>query len=372
MNSFTSSVDGRYAGQRAVPQSPQKNFIKPTFLSAKEVANYSLLRAVEAARLGSWRDAGFERELSVHLLEGNDDIDTGNPHRLVVPAAVLSTRDLNSTNSSAGGHLVATEVVGVVNAVRAKSVCMRLGAQLLTGLRHGSTYAVMANGATTTWLATESSSATEATLTMGQLALAAKTVAAYVETSRLIAGQGGELAEFAIRRNLSNALAAALDAAALDGTGTSGQPLGVMRNVGVGVFNGASIDYDDVLDAQAGLLSANGLDGGGEVSFVCRPDIAKVLARRQGFSTLIPLWVGALDAGQLAGCRAESTMSMPAATLTALDASKILIGEWGNGIEIQVNPYAYFQAGITGLRAMLTVDVGLLNIGAVSVATSVT
>jgi HK97 family phage major capsid protein len=369
--SFNIPADASLLGLQSAPQQPQHTRIAAPFLSAKEIASYSLVRAIEAARLGSWRDAGFERELSKFLLSTNGDIDVDHPNRLMAPAAVFATRDLNATTAGQGGYLVGTEVVGVVDAVRAKSVVMRLGAQLLPGLRHNCTYAVMASGATATWLANETTSASESTPITGQIALAAKTVGAYIETSRLINAQGGELAEFAIRRNLANSLAAALDAAALDGTGTSGQPLGVMRWLGIGSFNGASITYANVLDAQSGLLTANGLDGGGEVSFVCRPAVAKILAARQGFSTLIPLWVGALNAGQLAGCRAESTMSMPATTLAALDASKILIGEWGTGIELQVNPYANFQAGITGVRAMLTVDVGLLNVGGVSVATSV-
>jgi HK97 family phage major capsid protein len=364
-------ADSRHLGLQSVPRQQESNRMAGVFLSEKEIAGYSFLNAIEGARTGDWRMAGFEREISKFLLQSSGDIDADNRHRLVAPAQAFVTRDLNATTSGQGGYLAGTEVVGVIDALRAKSVVLRLGAQRLPGLRANATYAVMAGGASTTWLANETSGVAEGSPILGQVSLAPKTVGAYVETSRLINAQGGALAEFAIRRDLTNALAAALDAAALDGAGSSGVPLGVMHVAGIGSFNGASIAYADVLNAQSGMLTANGLEGGGQVSFVCRPAVAKILAARQGFSTLIPLWVGALDAGQLAGCRAESTMSMPATTLAALDASKILIGEWGTGVELMVNPYASFQAGITGVRALLTMDVALLNASGVTVATSV-
>jgi len=44
-----------------------------------------------------------------------------------------------------------------------------------------------------------------------------------------------------------------------------------------------------------------------------------------------------------------------------------------NGVlEVEVNPYANFQAGIIGVRAMYTLDVGVRRPFAFSLATSVT
>ena len=85
------------------------------------------------------------------------------------------------------------------------------------------------------------------------------------------------------------------------------------------------------------------------------------------------MWEGPLDSGLLLGSQALTTMSMPTGRLLLADFSRILMCEWGSGgLQIEVNPYANFQAGIRGVRAMISVDVGVLAVEAVSVSTTVT
>jgi hypothetical protein len=45
------------------------------------------------------------------------------------------------------------------------------------------------------------------------------------------------------------------------------------------------------------------------------------------------------------------------------DWDQLLIAEWGV-LELEVNPYANFQAGIIGVRSFMTCDVGLRYPGA--------
>jgi hypothetical protein len=44
--------------------------------------------------------------------------------------------------------------------------------------------------------------------------------------------------------------------------------------------------------------------------------------------------------------------------MLAGDFSQVIVGEWGV-LEIETNPYAQFQAGIVGVRALYTCDVGV-------------
>jgi hypothetical protein len=53
------------------------------------------------------------------------------------------------------------------------------------------------------------------------------------------------------------------------------------------------------------------------------------------------------------------------------DWDQVVIAEWGV-LQVEVNPYANFQAGIIGVRAMVSVDVGLRYAAAFSLATSIT
>ena len=57
--------------------------------------------------------------------------------------------------------------------------------------------------------------------------------------------------------------------------------------------------------------------------------------------------------------------------MTFGDFSQVVIGEWGL-FELAMNPYANFPAGITGIRAIQSVDVGIRQAAAFSRATSIT
>jgi hypothetical protein len=53
------------------------------------------------------------------------------------------------------------------------------------------------------------------------------------------------------------------------------------------------------------------------------------------------------------------------------DWSQVVIGEWGV-LELDVNPYADFKAGIVGLRAFYSCDVAVRYAGAFSKAATIT
>jgi len=64
-------------------------------------------------------------------------------------------------------------------------------------------------------------------------------------------------------------------------------------------------------------------------------------------------------------------MQVPSATAIFGDFSQVIFAEWGV-LEIAANPYANFAAGITGIRAFLTADVGVRVAGAFSAASTIT
>jgi hypothetical protein len=66
-----------------------------------------------------------------------------------------------------------------------------------------------------------------------------------------------------------------------------------------------------------------------------------------------------------------SSAQMPTAKGIFGDWAQCVVGEWGV-LELAVNPAANFPAGITGLRAMYTVDVGVRYAGAFSATNTIT
>jgi HK97 family phage major capsid protein len=75
--------------------------------------------------------------------------------------------------------------------------------------------------------------------------------------------------------------------------------------------------------------------------------------------------------GNVDGYRGMASNQVPTADILFGDFSQVVIGEWGV-LELEVNPYANFQAGIVGVRAIYTVDIGVRYPSAFSLATSVT
>ncbi len=337
-------------------------------LTKREVEKYSLVKAIAAVAQNNQNIAGMEMELSraAYALRGKTPL---NGMCFAVPQDVVK-RDLAVATSSAGGYLVDTQNQGFIDLLRPRSVVMGLGAQVMTGMVGNVTIPRQTGAANGYWLAHEAAAITESQMTVGQLSLTPKTVGAYTEVSRQLVLQSSPAVEALVRNDLAQVVALEVDRAAIQGTGASGQPTGLLTVSGVGSVAGASLDYTKLLEFQSDLAAANALAPG--CGYVTTPTVAVLLKGRQRFpSTDTPVWQGAILDGTIEGFVAKATNQMPAATMIFGDWSQIVIAEWGE-LEIEVNPFASFQTGLIGVRAMYSVDVGVRIPGAFSVATSIT
>lgn len=347
-------------------------------LSEKEAQQFSILRAVVAARDKDWSKAGYEAEVSRTIAQKLGKVPDAT--RFFVPLEVQQRqisdprlqgkRDLTVGTSNAGGYLVGTDNLGFIDLLRNRSVVMNMGARRLTGLQGNLTIPRQSGAATAYWLSTEATAITESQQTLGQLAFSPKTAGAYTEISRLLALQSSPDAESMVMADLAAVVGLAVDAAALNGSGASGQPTGIINTSGIGTVTGGSLAYAGVLEFQTDVAAANALSDA--CGYVTTPAVASLLMQRVKFSgTASPIWEGNVLNGNCAGFRGMSSNQTPSANLLFGDFNQLVIGEWGT-LEIEVNPYANFAAGIMGVRAMYSIDVGVRYAGAFSLATSVT
>ena len=336
-------------------------------LSAKEVKNFSITRAIRACADQNWRDAGFEAEASREIAKRLDKVSDNN--KFYVPAEI-QRRDLTVASASGGGYLVGTSNQSFIDLLRNRSVAYRMGVTSLSGLQGSVTIPKLTGAATNYWLSTESTSITESTHTFGQLALSPKTVGAYSEISRQLLLQSSPSADALVQSDLAQVVSLAVDSAVLSGSGASGQPQGIIGSAGVGSVTGTSIAYAGIVEFQTDTASGNALfDSSG---YVTTPAVAGLLKQRVKFtSTASPIWEGKLLEGTVDGYRAMASLQVPTANILFGDFSKVVLAEWGV-LEVEVNPFANFQAGIIGVRAMYSIDVGVRYGAAFSLATSVT
>jgi HK97 family phage major capsid protein len=348
-------------------------------MSEREVRKYSVFRALRAVASNDWSDAGLEYEAHKTLAERFGGQKAPSKRSFYVPLDIqervptpTGQRDLIAGTGSAGGFLVATTNMSFIEQLRGRSVTMAMGATRMTGLVGNVTIPRQSAPATAYWLATESTAATESQQTFQQLSLTPKNVAAYTEISRQLMLQSDPSAETLVMNDLAAVVALAVDSAALNGTGASGQPMGILNTSGVGSVTGTSLGYAGIIEFQTDVISANALVNPGAAGYVSTPLVAGLLMARQRFSgTDTPLWDGGVLDGRIAGFRAMSSTQVPTATMIFGDWSQLVIGEWGT-LEIEVNPYANFAAAIIGVRAFYTVDVAVRYPASFAVATSIT
>lgn len=356
-------------------------------LSEGESKRYSLMNAIRACADKNWTNAGFELECSREIAKRSNTIL--DPNKFYVPFEVQGRqvaassrsfmtpaaqrqmgRDLTVGTASAGGNLVATDNMSFIEVLRNRSVAYRMGARRMAGMVGNVTVPRQTAAATAYWLSTEATAITESQQTFGQMALTPKTVGAYTEISRQLMLQSSPDAESIVTGDLGKVAGLALDIGVLRGSGSSGEPTGIVNTGGIGSVSGTSLAYAGVLEFQTDVATANVEPNRG--GYVTTPSVAALMMQRVKFtSTASPLWEGNVWDGQMAGFGAMSSNQLAAATMLFGDWDQVVVAEWGV-LQIEVNPYANFQAGIIGVRAMVSVDVGLRYAAAFSLASSIT
>lgn len=356
-------------------------------LTDGETRQYSLCRAILAAHSRNWKDAGFELECHEAVAKRINKIpETGSffvpleIQRRQTPVDVQRLiqkhglgylqRDLNVATAGAGGFLTQTTNMGFDELLRNISFAFRMGVTRLTGLRDNVAIPRQSASATAEWLTSETDTASESQQTFVQLLLSPKTVSAYTELSRQLLLQSTVDAEGLVNADLAAVAALAVDVAVLSGSGASGQPEGLDNVTGVGAVTGTSLAFADILEFQTDVAAANvmPLSGG----YVTTPAVASLMIQRVKYSsTASPLWEGNIWTGIMQGFQALSTNQVATAVMYFGDWSKAVVAEWGV-LEIETNPFANFPAGIIGVRAMYSVDVGIRLPAAFSRADTIT
>lgn len=337
-------------------------------LRAEERARYNFANVLGCLESQRTTGGSFEAEISAELAKRQPKTTANS---LLIPWwAFRQQRDLTAAGVSGSNYLVETsvEVDSMADALRGLSVVATLPITSIPNCTSNFTIPVETAAPTAYVLATEGTQITEGQGTLDSLAMTPHSIGAYTELSRQFLQQTGAGGNAYVRRTLMKSVGAKVDALALNGSGTSGEPLGLISQI-TGTVSGTSLDEADVREFQTDIGDALGLDCG----FVTTPTIASLLNGRQCFtSSDRTLWEGNLYNGQVGGWPAFSSTNMPASHLVFGAWASFVLANWGDALEVAANPYADFKAGIVGVRCIASFDVGLVRPAAFSKATAVT
>src|SRR5262249_7741440 len=129
--------------------------------------------------------------------------------------------------------------------------------------------------------------------TIDQVPFTPKTVGAFTDISRRFAELVNTDAEMFVRDDLANIVARALDLAALNGTGASNQPLGVIQNPSVTIeaigTNGGAPTWDMIVNLETDVAAANA--DMGALSYITNAKVRGKLKRTAKIGSTYPIYL---------------------------------------------------------------------------------
>lgn len=331
---------------------------------SRECRQFSIIRAMAGAAGIAGVDWGRERELQPELAKRS-----GRPAQgILVPLEVMEQRVLTTALPSGGpgGNLIQTDLDGAMfyDRLRAAMKVQGLGATVLGGLVGNLDIPGLKASATTGWVA-ENAALTASDHQFEKTSLTPKHVGALTELSRNMLQQPSLDVEQLVRNDFAMILAAAVDRAAINGSGSGAEPRGILNVSGIGAValgtNGAALGIDNTADLIGAVHNADVAET--SRGFLTTPKV-RTAAMKLKDSQNRPYGVPAVFQGE----RVEFSNNVPS-NLTkgsGTNLSAVIYGNWADlligywsAFDLLVNPYesTAYSKGNVQIRAMLTCDV---------------
>ena len=327
-------------------------------LTKKEIRQFSVVRAIAAlANPGDRRlreAAAFEFEASDAAAQRYGRTAQG----LMIPNDVLGVWKQRDLNTSDDNEIVATNLLAneFIDVLRNSASVMQAGARMLPGLVGNVAIPKKTAASAGGWISTEGGASSESEPTFGTVSLTPKTVGAFTDMTRQLILQSTPAIEALVRDDLTQALALAIDKGALEGTGLSGQPTGLLSTVGVNkpaAFAAAVPTFAEMVALETAVAEDNALMGNlAYITDAATYGGLKTKAKDAGSGMFV------IENNNANGYPVIRTQQATAGNVYFGNFSDMLIGMWG-GLDLTVDPYTASTTGTVRVVALQTVDVAV-------------
>ena len=345
---------------------PIENLNPMIGMSNKEKKNYSLLNAIR----GMWlmREVGkpfdgLEKEASdvVAKIVGRKPNGFFIPEDIFNPRAVMQTGD-----GTKGGFTVGTDVLGgeMIELLRNKTLIAKLGARQLSGLVGNVAIPRVTGGAIAYWLP-ETGEVTASEQAFGQLGLTPHRLVGDTAFTKELLMQSSIPVEAFIRDDLMRVLAIALDLAAINGSGSNGQPTGILNVTGIGgVTFGAAATWAKIVDFETQVADANA--DFGALAYITTPSVRgkwKTVTKIASSQYSDFLWgKGDGEFGEVNGYKAAATKQIPSNKVLYGNLADLILASWA-GLDVVVDPYSLKKSGQIEITITQWADVAVRHAG---------
>jgi len=162
-----------------------------------------------------------------------------------------------------------------------------------------------------------------------------------------------------VRNSLSFAVAKALDTAAINGSGASNQPLGILNQTGIGTDTYSTAPTFGELVDMEGMLMVDDADTG-NMGYVATGLMASVMKKTPIVTAMDSMiWTSTAEGeGRVNGYRAMSSNLLPTGHILFGNWSDLLIGLW-SGLDITTDPYTFARSGTVQVVIMQDCDIAV-------------
>ena len=328
----------------------------------KEIRSFSISKFLRQSLPGETMD-GIEAEMAQEGKREFQQSIKGAAEGVFLPSALLRTYYYtNASEANYGQAFIEQTALTYIGKLRNATIGRRLGVRYLDGLQ--GQIAFVTGGADAAWVA-EEATASKQKPAYSKAVMSPKRLQVLQGVTYDLMHQSSKALDNLIMEDMVKAHAVALDAAIFAGSGSSGQPTGVLAASGVNSItidasNGGPLTYNLLVQMETEV----GIDNGLLDDTLAYVSNAKV----QGKLKTIPQIAGypyyLMNDGKVNGYPFYMSNAIPSnlGTGTAFSAaifgnwSEVLVGSWG-GLQLIVDPYTAKANGVLEISAAAYHDV---------------
>ena len=357
----------------------------------KEARNFQLGKVI-SSMVSNSPVSGVEKEMI------QDSAAEARSQGIVTKGIYLSENILNSMyekrtmsagSSTAGGNTIQTDKVGFFKALYAKRVLEQLGVKYYTGLSHNTDLTGFSAGVVTGW-ATEVANLAAGDATTASRSMTPHRLGAYVDLSNQLLIQNPQM-EAEVLDSFMSSIYVAVEAAVINGTGASGQPLGILgtsgiQDVAIGT-NGGAPTLAKILELVQKIQTANADPN--MIKFLINPKVEAKLKQTsidtgsgamimsyQNYFTGTPGVIDGRYTAVTSNVPSNLTKGSTSGTCSAIlagDFSKVALAQFG-GMDMIIDPFSQAIGGKVRIVANTFWDCAITSpeaMGAILDATTV-
>jgi HK97 family phage major capsid protein/HK97 family phage prohead protease len=363
--------------------------VKPVEMNQRDAGRFSITAGIRAALSGDWSsyEAGLVREMSAEVQKSMGRAPSAE-RAFFVPFNALTRATYVTSGATTGGNLVQTDLLDqdFIEFLRNRSVMLAAGVRTMPGLQGNVAIPRRSGVASTYYLSSQTTAITQSESTFDQVTMSPKNLAALSKYSRQTLLQSTPGIEQLVRSDLIDGINVAMDLGILNGSGSSGQPTGIMGTSGIGSVaigtNGGAISLEALVNLETELTIDNVPVDRNTVSYITNAKVMGNLKKlRAGGSTttdgpflvndnLLAIGRGGTPSivngypiyvtNQVPSTLTKGSTSGTCSAVLIGDYSQAMVGMWGNGLEITVGEDSDdFSKALTSVRGIVTYDVAV-------------